>query len=78
MLEINQQKLNRIAIEKSLEIKLLTRASFASSVNLYEELSDYDIREIIIKATVIAMKEKKYEGIERRINKQSVQEKYSA
>jgi hypothetical protein len=78
MLEINQQKLNRIAIEKSLEIKLLTRASFASSVNLYEELSDYDIREIIIKATVIAMKEKKYEGIERRINKQSIQEKYSA
>ena len=77
MLEINQQKLNRIAIEKSLEIKLLTRASFASSVNLYEELSDYDIREIIIKATVIAMKEKKYEGIERRINKQSIQEKYS-
>jgi hypothetical protein len=78
MLEINQQKLNRIAIEKSLEIKLLTRASFASSVNLYEELSDYDIREIIIKAAVIAMKEKKYEGIERRINKQSIQEKYSA
>lgn len=54
MLEINQQELNRIAIEKSIDMRLLIRASFASRVNSYEELSNYDIREIIAKASEIA------------------------
>ena len=78
MLEINQQKLNQIAIEKTLDVKLLIRASFASSVNLYEEMSDYDIREIIIKASKIELKERKYENKQRQLNKQSIQERYSA